>query len=135
MSGLNKVMLIGNLCRDPEMRFAKSDLPVCNFSLATSEKWKDKTSGDKKEKTEYHNISAFGKLAEICGKYLKQGSQVYVEGKLQTNRWEKDGVTRYTTGIVIHEMKMLGKKSGGGEKRQEQQEQGQPDGTDSEVPF
>ena len=108
MAGVNKVILIGNLGRDPEMRYFSDGTAVANFSIATSDEWKDKNTGEKKEKTEWHRIVVFRQLAEICGKYLTKGKQVYIEGKLQTRSWEKDGVTRYTTEIVANEMRMLG---------------------------
>lgn len=105
---LNKATLIGNLGRDPEVRYTPDGLAVANFSIATSEKWKDKNSGEMQERTEWHRIVAFGRLGEICGEYLSKGKQVYIEGRIQTRSWEKDGVTRYTTEIVAAEMKMLG---------------------------
>lgn len=108
MAGINKVILIGNLGRDPEMRYFQDGTAVANFSIATSEEWKDKNSGEKKSKTEWHKIVVFRQLAEICGKYLTKGKQVYIEGKLQTRSWEKDGATLYTTEIVASEMRMLG---------------------------
>jgi len=109
---VNKVILLGRLGKDPEVRYMPNGDAVCNFSLATSESWKDK-SGEKQEKTEWHNIVIYRKLAEIAGEYLKKGSQVYVEGKLQTRKWQtKDGQDRYTTEIIAHEMQMLGSKSG-----------------------
>ncbi|RJP35997.1 MAG: single-stranded DNA-binding protein [Desulfobacteraceae bacterium] len=111
--GLNKVMLIGRLGKDPEIRYAQSGTAVTNFTLATNEDWMDKASGEKKEKTEWHRIVAFGKLGEICGKYLTKGKQVYVEGKLQTRSWEQDGTTRYTTEIVANDMQMLDAKGPG----------------------
>ncbi len=111
--GLNKVMLIGRLGKDPEIRYAQSGTAVTNFTLATNEDWMDKASGEKKEKTEWHRIVAFGKLGEICGKYLTKGKQVYVEGRLQTRSWEQDGVTRYTTEIVADQMQMLDAKGAG----------------------
>ena len=110
---LNKVMLIGRLGKDPETRYMTNGEAVTNAALATSENWKDK-SGEKQEKTEWHNLVFYRRLAEIAGEYLKKGSQVYVEGKLQTRKWEKDGVTRYTTEIIVNEMTMLGGKSTGG---------------------
>ena len=110
MASVNKVILIGNLGRDPEISYTPASLAVARFSIATSETWKDKSTGDKKEKTEWHNVVAFGKLAEICGKYLVKAKQVFIEGRLQTSSWEKDGVTRYSTDIIAHEMKMLGSK-------------------------
>ncbi len=114
MASVNKAIIIGNLGKDPEMRFMPSGDAICNFSLATTDSWKDK-SGEKQEKTEWHRISMFGKLAEIAGEYLKKGSQVYIEGRLQTRKWQdKDGHERYTTEIIADRMQMLGSKSGGG---------------------
>ena len=110
---INKVILVGNLGRDPEIRYTPSGMAVANFSVATTEKWKDKQSGEMQERTEWHRIVAWGRLGEICGEYLSKGRQVYIEGKLQTRQWEKDGVTRYTTEVVASEMKMLGSKSQG----------------------
>ena len=107
MASVNKVILMGGLGRDPEVRFMPNGEAVANLSIATTENWKDK-SGQKQEKTEWHNIVAYRKLAEIIGEYLKKGSQVYIEGKLQTRKWEKDGVTRYSTEIIADTMKMLG---------------------------
>ncbi|MEA3428209.1 MAG: single-stranded DNA-binding protein, partial [Thermodesulfobacteriota bacterium] len=104
MSGLNKVMLIGRLGRDPELRYTPNGLAIANFSIATSEEWKDKNSGEKKERTEWHRIVVFGKLGELCGEYLAKGRQVYIEGRLQTRSWEKDGVTKYTTEIVASDI-------------------------------
>ncbi|HOY70928.1 MAG TPA: single-stranded DNA-binding protein [Methylotenera sp.] len=112
MASVNKVILVGNLGRDPEVRFMPNGEAVCNFSIATTENWKDK-SGAKQEKTEWHNIVMYRKLAEIAGEYLKKGRPVYVEGRLQTRKWEKDGVTRYTTEIIADQMQMLGGKDGG----------------------
>jgi len=109
MKSLNKVQLIGHLGKDPESRALPDGRAVCNFTVATSETWKDKASGEKKEKTEWHRVSAFGKLAEICGEYLKKGSQVYIDGKLSTRKWQdKDGANRYTTEITADSMIMLG---------------------------
>ena len=110
MAGLNKVLLIGNLGKDPEVTYTPAGLAVARFSIATSETRNDKTSGEKIVKTEWHRIVAFGKLAEICGEYLVKGKQVYIGGRLQTNSWEKDGITRYSTDIIASEMKMLGVK-------------------------
>ena len=110
MSGLNKVMLIGRLGRDPELRYTPSGLAIANFSIATSEEWKDKNSGEKKERTEWHRIVVFGKLGELCGEYLAKGRQAYIEGRLQTRSWEKDGVTKYTTEIVASDIQFLGAK-------------------------
>ena len=112
--GINKVILIGNLGRDPEIRYASNGSAIANFSIATSESWNDKNSGEKVEKTEWHRIVAYRRLAEIIGEYLKKGSHVYIEGKLQTRKWQdKDGQDRYTTEIVANEMQMLGSKGGG----------------------
>ena len=108
MAGVNKVILVGNLGNDPEVRYTNDGTPVCNFSIATSDQWTDKESGEKKEKTEWHRIVAWRKLAEICGEYLSKGRQVYVEGKLQTRSWEKEGITRYTTEIVASDVQFLG---------------------------
>ena len=113
MASVNKVILVGNLGRDPEVRYMPNGEAVANFSIATTENWKDK-SGVKQEKTEWHNIVMYRRLAEIAGEYLKKGRPVYVEGRLQTRKWEKDGVTRYTTEIVADQMQMLGSKSDGG---------------------
>ena len=111
MAGINKVILIGNLGKDPEVRYTPDGTPVANFSIATSDRWTDKESGEKREKTEWHRIVAWRRLAEICGEYLSKGRQVYVEGKLQTRSWEKDGITRYTTEIVAADVQFLGKRS------------------------
>lgn len=113
MAGVNKVILIGNLGGDPEVRYTTSGSAVATFSIATSEEWKDRTSGEKQSRTEWHRVVAFGRLGEICGEYLHKGKQVYVEGRLQTRSWEdKDGNTRYTTEIVAREMQMLGPAPG-----------------------
>ncbi|WP_027469214.1 single-stranded DNA-binding protein [Deefgea rivuli] len=116
MASLNKVLLIGNLGKDPETRFMPNGNAVCNFSIATTESWKDKQSGAKQEKTEWHNISMYGRLAEIAGQYLKKGSSVYIEGRLQTRKWQdkQTGADRYTTEIIADEMKMLGGRGDGG---------------------
>lgn len=106
---VNKVILVGRLGKDPETRYMTNGEAVTNAAMATSENWKDK-SGEKQQKTEWHNLVFYRKLSEIAGEYLKKGSQLYVEGKLQTRKWEKDGVTRYTTEIIVNEMTMLGGK-------------------------
>ena len=112
--GVNKVILIGNLGKDPEVRYMPSGSAVTNVTIATSETWKDKQSGDKQERTEWHNVVFFNRLAEIAGEYLKKGSKVYVEGSLRTRKWQdKEGKDRYTTEIVVNEMTMLGGKSSG----------------------
>ncbi len=105
--GINKVILIGNLGRDPETRYMPSGGAVTNISIATSRQWKDKDSGEQKERTEWHRVVFFNRLAEIAGEYLKRGSKVYVEGELRTRDWEKDGQKHYTTEIVANEMQML----------------------------
>ena len=113
--GVNKVILVGNLGKDPEVRYAPGGGAVTNITLATSESWKDKNSGEKQEKTEWHRVVFFGKLAEIAGEYLKKGSQIYVEGRLQTRKWQdKEGKDRYTTEVVAGEMQMLGSRGGAG---------------------
>ena len=113
--GVNKVILIGNLGNDPEIRYTAGGAAVANISLATAESWKDKESGEKQERTEWHRVVFFGRLAEIVGEYLRKGSQVYVEGRLQTRKWQdkKDGTDRYSTEIVASDMQMLGGRSGG----------------------
>ena len=109
MASVNKVILVGNLGSDPEMRYLQNGDAVCNIKIATSESWKDKQTGDKKEATEWHRVVFFRQLAEIAGKYLKKGSSVYVEGKITTRKWQdKEGTDRYTTEITGNEMKMLG---------------------------
>jgi single-strand DNA-binding protein len=112
MASVNKVILVGSLGRDPEVRFMPNGEAVANFSIATSENWKDK-AGNKQEKTEWHNIVMYRRLAEIAGEYLKKGRPVYIEGRLQTRKWEKDGVTRYSTEIVADQMQMLGSGQNG----------------------
>ncbi len=113
--GVNKVILIGNLGNDPDVRYTAGGAAVANISLATAESWRDKDSGEMQERTEWHRIVFFGRLAEIVNEYLKKGSQIYVEGRLQTRKWQdKDGVDRYTTEIVANEMQMLGGRGGGG---------------------
>ncbi|OQA31150.1 MAG: Single-stranded DNA-binding protein [Betaproteobacteria bacterium ADurb.Bin341] len=115
MASVNKVTLIGNLGADPETRFMPSGDPICNLRLATTDSYKDKSSGERKETTEWHRIVMFGRLAEIAGQYLKKGSQVYIEGRIQTRKWtDKEGQERYSTEIVANEMKMLGKREGMG---------------------
>lgn len=115
--GINKVILVGNLGRDPETRYMPSGGAVTNVSIATSKGWKDRDSGEQKERTEWHRIVFFNKLAEIAGEYLKRGSKVYIEGELRTRNWEKDGQKHYTTEVVASEMQMLdsrGEMGGGG---------------------
>lgn len=115
MASVNKVILVGNLGRDPETRFAPSGSAICNITLATSRNWKDKSSGEKREETEWHRVVFYDKLAEIAGEYLKKGRPVYVEGRLKTRKWtDKDGVEKYTTEIIAEEMQLLGGREGGG---------------------
>lgn len=118
MASVNKVIIVGNLGRDPETRYLPSGEAVTNISVATTSTWKDKASGEKKEETEWHRVSAFGRLAEIMGEYLKKGSQVYIEGQLRTRKWQdKEGKDRYTTEIRADVMQMLGSRAGAGEPR------------------
>lgn len=113
--GVNKVILVGNLGADPETRYTPAGAAVTNIRVATSEFWKDKETGERQEKTEWHRIVFFGRLAEIAGEYLKKGRQVYVEGRLRTNKWEdKDGNDRYTTEVIADNMQMLGSRQGTG---------------------
>jgi single-strand DNA-binding protein len=114
MASVNKVIIVGNLGRDPETRYMPEGGAITNISVATTDKWKDK-NGEMQEKTEWHRVAFFGKLAEIAGEYLKKGSQVYVEGRLQTRKWQdKDGADKYTTEIVANQMQMLGSRGGMG---------------------
>lgn len=113
MASVNKVILVGNLGKDPDVRYMPNGDQVTNITLATTESWKDKNSGDKKEATEWHRIVFFRRLAEVAGQYLKKGAQVYIEGSLKTRKWQdKEGQDRYTTEIVADEMKMLGSRQG-----------------------
>lgn len=117
--GVNKVILIGNLGQDPEVRYMPSGGAVTNISIATSESWKDKNTGQQTDKTEWHRVVFFNRLAEIAGEYLKKGSKVYVEGRLQTRKWQgQDGQDRYTTEIVVNEMQMLDSRGAGGDAGQ-----------------
>lgn len=115
--GVNKVILIGNLGKDPEVRYMPNGDAVANVTIATSESWKDKTTGEQQERTEWHNVVFYKRLAEIVGEYLKKGSQVYVEGSIRTRKWQdkETGKDRYTTEIIANEMHMLGGRAGGGE--------------------
>jgi single-strand DNA-binding protein len=142
MASLNKVQLIGNLGRDPETRYMPNGDAVTNIAVATTESWKDKATGEKKEITEWHRVTFYRKLAEIAGQYLKKGSSVYLEGKLQTRKWtDKDGVERYTTEIIADSMQMLG----GGPKQDDASRQQKPQAkpeystpdnfVDSDIPF
>jgi single-strand DNA-binding protein len=113
--GINKVILVGHLGADPETRYMPSGGAVTNVRIATTESWKDKTSGEQQDRTEWHNVAFFGRLAEIAGEYLRKGSQVYIEGRLRTRKWQdRDGNDRYTTEIIAGEMQMLGGRPGAG---------------------
>lgn len=117
MASVNKVILIGNLGRDPEVRYTPSGAAICNVTIATSRNWKDKTTGEKTEETEWHRVVFYDKLAEIAGQYLKKGRSVYVEGRLKTRKWtDKDGIEKYTTEIIASEMQMLGGREGAGDE-------------------
>jgi single-strand DNA-binding protein len=116
MASINKVIIVGNLGRDPETRYTTNGEGICNIAVATSDRWKDKNTGEQREATEWHRITFFGKLAEIAGQYLKKGSQVYVEGKLRTRKYtDKDGIEKYATDIIGDQMQMLGSRQGSGE--------------------
>ena len=144
MASVNKVIIVGNLGADPESRFAPSGDAICNVRVATSEAWKDRQTGERKEATEWHRINFYGKLAEIAGQYLRKGSQVYIEGSLRTRIWtDKDGQEKYSTEIRADEMKMLGGKPEGQQQaapqkqapRQATQQAAQDDWGDSDIPF
>lgn len=141
MASVNKVILVGNLGRDPETRYQADGGAITNISIATTSSWKDK-SGEKQEATEWHRISFFGKLAEIAGEYLKKGSQVYVEGKLRTRKWQdKDGQDKYTTEVIADAMQMLGGKPEGARQEESKpaskpaKSSGHFDDMDSDFPF
>ncbi|HWA36375.1 MAG TPA: single-stranded DNA-binding protein [Burkholderiales bacterium] len=119
MASVNKVIIVGNLGADPETRYMPSGEPVTNIRVATTDKWKDKASGEMKEQTEWHRVVFFSRLAEIAGEYLKKGSQVYIEGSLRTRKYDKDGQTHYSTEIRGDTMQMLGRREGGGAPREE----------------
>ena len=144
--GINKVILVGNLGADPETRYMPSGSAVTNLSVATSETWKDKQSGEQKERTEWHKVAMFNRLAEIAAEYLRKGSQVYIEGKLRTRKWQdRDGNDRWTTEIIADEMQMLGGRGGGGGSMPMSQDPGPgssspppqagPDDFDDDIPF
>ena len=144
MSGVNKVIIIGNLGQDPEIRFMPNGKAAANFTVATSDKWKDKQSGEQKEKTEWHKITMFDRLAEVAGEYLKKGSKVYLEGKLQTRKWQnQQGVDQYTTEILVNKLEMLDSKSqgqapaqqsGGFQQQAPQQQEQQSGGFQQQAP-
>lgn len=127
MAGVNKVILVGRLGRDPEVRITNSGNPITTFSMATSEEWRDKNTGEKKTKTEWHNIVVFNNLADIASRYLKKGHNVYIEGKLQTTEYEKDGIKRRNTQIVLTSMNFLG---GNNNQNANSQNGGYPDPPD-----
>ena len=132
---VNKAIIIGNLGGDVDVRYTQSGTAIANFNVATTEKWKDK-DGQAQEKTEWHRVSAFARLAEVCGEYLGKGSKVYIEGRIQTRQWEdKDGNKRYTTEIVAKEMKMLGSKGGDGGGGGREPPMPEDSGFSDEVPF
>ena len=137
--GVNKVIVVGNVGRDPETKFLPSGGAVTNLAVATSESWKDKQTGEKKEKTEWHRVVMFNRLAEIAGEYLKKGSKVYIEGQLETRKWQdKDGNDRYTTEIKAKEMQMLdsrGEASGVSPKPENTGQKPNDDGWDDDIPF
>lgn len=146
MSGVNKVILVGRLGKDPEVRNLENGASVANFTMATSESYKDKTTGEKKEVTEWHNIVLWRGLAEIAAKYLHKGDMIYVEGKLRTRSWEKEGVTRYTTEVVGDNMTMLSTKRDGGSSQEyrpsapsagagESRDKSAPDNSPDDLPF
>jgi single-strand DNA-binding protein len=141
MAGVNKVILVGRLGRDPEVRYTADGTAVANFTMATSKEWKDKQTGEKKERTEWHKVVAWRKLGEICGEYLSKGKQVYIEGSLQTREWQdKDGNRRWTTEIVADQMQMLGSPGQGPsyEEGPTYEDRGGPGGgqpTEDDIPF
>ena len=146
--GINKVILVGNLGADPETRYMPSGSAVTNLSVATSESWKDKQTGEQKDRTEWHKVVMFDRLAEVAAEYLRKGSQVYIEGKIQTRKWQdKDGNDRWTTEVRANEMQMLGGRGGGGGAAPMNRDQGSssapssappqagPDDFDDDIPF
>ncbi len=141
MRGINKVILVGNLGKDVEMRYHPSGTAIAKFSVATSEARKNKETGETEEKVEWHQVAAFGKLAEICGEFLKKGSAVYIEGKNSTSTYDKDGQKHYSTQVIVQVMQMLGGKPDGSEKEKPAREstaggaRGTNDFEDSDIPF
>ena len=141
--GINKVIIVGNLGADPETRYMPSGSAVTNLSVATSEQWKDKQTGEQKERTEWHKVAMFNRLAEIAAEYLRKGSQVYIEGKLRTRKWQdRDGNDRWTTEVIADEMQMLGGRGGGGTApmpsdsgRSGGPPQSPPDEFEDDIPF
>lgn len=143
MAGVNKAIILGRVGKDPELRYTPTGDAVCSTSIATSEQWKDKTTGEKQERTEWHNVVLFRKIAEIFGAYVRKGDQIYIEGKLQTKKWQdKNGQDRYTTQIVANEIKLLGSKQHGIDQESQQSDAGNGNqaasGTsleDDDIPF
>lgn len=139
MKGINKVIIVGSLGADPETRYTPSGTTITSIRLATNEEWKDKQTGEKQSRTEWHRVEFFGRLAEIAGEYLKKGRQVYVEGKLRTDEYEKDGQKRYSTKIIADEMQMLGGRDDGAQSEKPQRNASKPAPQDSfddpEIPF
>ena len=145
MAGVNKAIIIGRLGNDPEMRYMPSGEAVANLSIATSESWTDKNTGEKREKTEWHRVVAFRKLAEIIGQYCKKGDQIYIEGKLQTRKWsDKNGQDHYTTEIIADQIQMLGSKEDRGQRERQSEKPGRlpdpppnpsPQTFDDDIPF
>lgn len=139
--GINKAIIVGHLGQDPEVKYMPSGSAVANVSIATTESWKDKNSGEKQERTEWHRVVFFGRLAEVVGEYLRKGAQVYVEGRLQTDKYtDKQGVERYTTKIIASEMQMLGLRSGGAgadpvDPESKQQSAAKDEGFDDDIHF
>ena len=134
-NGLNKVLIIGNLGSDPEIKYTSSGSAVANLSIATSERWKDRNTGEQKEQVEWHRVVLFSRLAEIAGEYLKKGSKVFVEGKLQTRDWEDaEGKKRYTTEVIAREMTMLDSRSGS-DNAPQPQSSGPEDNFEEDIPF
>lgn len=154
--GVNKVILIGNLGRDPEIRYTPDGMAIANVTVATTDYWNDRNTGERQERTEWHRVVFFRKLAEIVEQYLKKGSKIYVEGRLQTRSWEQEGVKRYTTEVIANEMTMLDSRgdagggggsfeqrqppaAGGGQQEKAAADQGQPSGFDNfdddDIPF
>jgi single-strand DNA-binding protein len=140
MAGVNKVILVGNLGAEPELKYTTGGTAVCKLRIATSEKWTDK-EGNKQEKTEWHSVTFWRKLAEICGQYLHKGMQVYIEGKLQNDTWEQDGTKRYSYSIQGHTMQMLGSAGGGGNRQgsegspEEETARGEASAESDDIPF
>lgn len=140
MAGKNLVIILGKLGRDPEMKYTASGTAICNFSVATSESWKDKNTGEKQEKTEWHRIVAYRQLGEVCGKYLEKGRDVFIEGKIQTREWtDKDGAKRYTTEIIAENVTFVGgsggKNKNGGHAPPETPKPPRQAVDDSDIPF